>query len=82
MLGGHRPSFLLGIYIGVEFLDYTIFEYLALVDTHTIFQTGCISLLSQQRYRRVPVALHPRQQLIFSFHSDLATLMAVYKNKI
>lgn len=68
----HRPSFLLGIYIGVDFLSYKIFEYLASVETAKQFSKVVVPIYTPTSCMKVPVALYPCQQLIFSFLSILA----------
>lgn len=81
MCDGHRPSFLAGIYVGVDLLGYKVFEYLAKVETAKEFsKMVTLIYVPTSRAIRVPVTLHLHQKLIFSFLLILP-LRWVYANK-
>lgn len=57
-------SFLLDIYTGVKFLDYTLTMFTILRKCQTIFQSSCTSLYSQQQWGG-PISPHTHEHLLF-----------------
>lgn len=58
--------FLLGIYLGVEFLGPMIILCLTYWGTARLFYSSCNILHSHQQHARVPIFPHTNQHLVFS----------------
>ena len=55
------------IYLWVELLGHMLTLYFSLLrNCQTVFQSGCTILHSHQQFMRVPVFLHPHQNLLLS----------------
>lgn len=62
---------LLAAYLGMEFLGHMVISYLSFLrNCHTIFQDSLTILHSHQQCMKLPIFLHPCQQLLFYIKND------------